>query len=118
MMMKRRNTKVPPWIDDIYIISKRGNIMSKELKFTYHRDYRHGWIAVKRKLLEDLNLIDQISAYSYERGKTVYLEEDSDAEKLLKLLDNSQIKYRIVEGSRNYEVSPIRNYDMFVINKR
>lgn len=50
--------------------------MSKVFKF--YRDAGHGWLAVKRQLLEDLGLINSISLYSRVKGKTVYLEEDRD----------------------------------------
>lgn len=49
----------------------------RTLKF--HSDAGHGWLAVKVGLLQDLGIIDQISTYSYIRGKTAYLEEDIDA---------------------------------------
>ena len=50
--------------------------MSKVFKF-YH-DAGHGWLAVKKNLLENLGLDKAISGFSYVKGKTVYLEEDSD----------------------------------------
>lgn len=46
--------------------------------FKYHHDPAHGWLAVKLDLLDELNLVDQISTYSYLKGKTAYLEEDLD----------------------------------------
>jgi hypothetical protein len=48
--------------------------------FNFHSDAGHGWVAVPLKLLADLKLIDKISGCSYIKGKTVYLEEDCDAE--------------------------------------
>ena len=53
--------------------------MSEKIKsFNFHMDAGHGWLAVKRKALEDADLLNQVSDYSYQRGETVYLEEDSD----------------------------------------
>lgn len=46
--------------------------------FKYHNDPSHGWLAVKLDLLDELDLIDKITTYSYIKGKTVYLEEDLD----------------------------------------
>lgn len=84
--------------------------MSKVFKF--YSDAGHGWMAVK---ITDLNkvglhLID-ISNYSYIRGKTVYLEEDCDADKFMKA-------YEAIHGAapkyaeKYTERSPIRSYDM------
>lgn len=48
-------------------------------KFNYYRDDGHGWIAVKKNILEKIGIADEISKYSYQRGKMAYLEEDCDA---------------------------------------
>ena len=45
----------------------------------FYSDPAHGWLAVKRELLYDLGIAAKVSFYSYEKGKTVYLEEDCDA---------------------------------------
>jgi hypothetical protein len=45
----------------------------------YYTDPGHGWFAVKRAELAELGILGQVSHYSYERGRTVYLEEDCDA---------------------------------------
>lgn len=47
--------------------------------FTYYNDPGHGWLAVPRSLVIELGIERQISPYSYQRGETVYLEEDRDA---------------------------------------
>ena len=52
---------------------------SKEKVYIFHSDPGHGWLAVKRHELETLGLANKITPYSYQRGKTVYLEEDQDA---------------------------------------
>lgn len=43
-------------------------------------DPGHGWLKVPFSALLRAGVADKISAYSYVRGKTVYLEEDCDAE--------------------------------------
>ena len=45
----------------------------------YYTDPGHGWFAVKRAELAALGILGQVSHYSYQRGRTVYLEEDCDA---------------------------------------
>ena len=42
----------------------------------YYTDPGHGWFAVKRAELAQLGILGQVSHYSYQRGRTVYLEED------------------------------------------
>jgi len=44
-----------------------------------YTDPGHGWFAVKRADCEALGILEKISPYSYQRGRTVYLEEDCDA---------------------------------------
>jgi hypothetical protein len=42
-------------------------------------DAGHEWLAVKKNELIELGIADKISAYSYEKGATAYLEGDCDA---------------------------------------
>jgi len=42
-------------------------------------DAGHEWLAVKKKELVELAIADKISAYSYQKGATAYLEGDCDA---------------------------------------
>jgi hypothetical protein len=42
-------------------------------------DAGHEWLAVKKQELVDLGIAHKISAYSYEKGATAYLEGDCDA---------------------------------------
>lgn len=48
--------------------------------FTLHCDSGHGWLEVSQSDLDNAGLnTSHFSAYSYVDGKTLYLEEDSDA---------------------------------------
>ena len=53
---------------------------TKNKVFKYYCDPGHGWLAEK---LADLTAVgvstDQVSSCSYQRGQSVYLEEDCDA---------------------------------------
>ena len=84
------------------------------MKLYYHTDAGHGWIAVKRKLLNDLGLADKITPFSYMKGQTVYLEEDQDAALFTNVLKDSGIVFELVEKYRNR--SPIRNYPSYSAN--
>ena len=88
--------------------------MAQEKVYIFHTDTGHGWLAVKRKELEDLNIIDEISHFSYQRGKTVYLEEDRDASIFIdKKGGLNKIKYRV----SHQENTPIRSYDHLIKEK-
>ena len=79
----------------------------------YCSDSGHGWYAVKRQILVDLGIADKVSAFSYQRGATVYLEEDRDASALFATLQQKQILCAVKVG-KNYEGrAPIRSYDCF-----
>jgi hypothetical protein len=87
--------------------------MTKHVMIKYYSDPGHGWGAVKRQLLVDLGIANKISHYSYQKGKTVYLEEDCDLPTLVTTLalTGTVVSYK----SRHFvRYSPIRNYACFV----
>lgn len=51
------------------------------MKFTFHTDPGHGWLAVPRAELNRVGVEAEITPYSYQStdGSVVYLEEDCDA---------------------------------------
>ena len=78
----------------------------------FYTDPGHGWCAVKRTRLIDLGIECQISPYSYQRGQTVYLEEDCDASVYFAALRAKGIDPAYIEkhmGRRH----PIRSYESF-----
>lgn len=80
--------------------------------YNFFADAGHGWLAVKRKELIELGIINQISAYSYQKGNTVYLEEDCDMSLFHQakgFTDCSQYVHKYAERS------PIRSYDGFSV---
>ena len=46
-------------------------------------DAGHEWLAVKKQELVDLGIAHKISAFSYEKGATAYLEGDCDAARFI-----------------------------------
>ena len=88
--------------------------MSSTFKVKFYSDPGHGWAAVKRKVLEDLGIIDRISHYSYQKGDTVYLEEDCDYPLFATTLNATLngVVFEYVEKSTNNR-SAIRSYDSF-----
>jgi hypothetical protein len=85
--------------------------------YKFYADPGHGWLAVKIIELMELGIVTQISAYSYMRGGTAYLEEDMDAS----LFFNAYRDKHGVEPKHTYKHtnnrSPIRNYDGYNRNK-
>jgi hypothetical protein len=46
--------------------------------YKLHTDPGHGWLAVRRKELVELDIADKITRFSYVKGEMAYLEEDID----------------------------------------
>ena len=82
------------------------------MKIKFYSDAGHGWAAVKRKTLAEMGLIEKISHYSYQRGQTVYLEEDCDLSLLIGVLKAKNITPVFTDSHTNGR-SPIRSYDTF-----
>ena len=76
----------------------------------HYSDPSHGWFGVKRQVLVNFGLMDKVSKYSYQRGQTVYLEEDCDATLYLDALRERGIQFSIVEKHTN-KSHPIRSYE-------
>lgn len=89
---------------------------NKVLKFNFHTDPGHGWMACKIELLRELNIVSAISEYSYRNGGTAYLEEDCDAPKLLEALKSRGIEYKIEVRNSNRS-SPIRSYCRYRVSE-
>jgi hypothetical protein len=87
----------------------------KTIKVKYYTDPGHGWIAVKRKLLEELRLLEKISSYSYTKGKTVYLEEDCDARKFLETAKQNGLSVEVLESKHTNSSHPIRSYERYLV---
>ena len=83
-----------------------------EIKIKVYTDPGHGWGAVKRDLLVKLGLVPHITSYSYQRGLTVYLEEDCDLPLLINSLKQLGITPNI-EVHHNNNRSFIRSCDRF-----
>lgn len=82
------------------------------LKLRYQQDPGHGWISVKRDLVVKLGISDKISDFSYQRGASVYLEEDCDAGLLIDALKAHGIDYQVI-SSHTDKRHPIRSYERY-----
>jgi len=84
--------------------------------FKFYSDAGHGWLAVKRAYLEELGILSQISSYSYQRGATVYLEEDCDMSTFFHAYKSKfGVRPQTTDVVSNIwtDRSPIRSYDSF-----
>lgn len=92
--------------------NRKGKTMTTKSKtYVYHHDAGHGWLAVKRAELIDLGIIEQITGHSYQRGATVYLEEDDDAPLFAQAKEARGERLNVRASYR--ETSPIRTYSCF-----
>ena len=81
-----------------------------ELHLKLYSDPSHGWLAVKTEIVRLAGC--EISPFSYQRGKTAYLEEDSDAPAFLRAIKEKGFSVFIEERHTNRN-SPIRSYKEF-----
>lgn len=77
--------------------------------FTFYNDPGHGWLKVPFKLLVELGIENDISAYSYMYGEHAYLEEDCDFSKFQHAMKHAGQNFRIVDKQTNTD-SKIRGY--------
>ena len=82
--------------------------------YTFFSDAGHGWLKVKRQELIDLNILDKITVYSYQKGAYVYLEEDQDAYTFINAFkERFGFKPQYKESVSNR--STIRSYEPFSV---
>lgn len=82
--------------------------------FHFYSDPGHGWLAVKRELLHRLGIAHLISTYSYQRGKTVYLEEDCDFSTFIgAYLRATGAQPSYTDHNSPHRRSPIRSYEYY-----
>ena len=84
--------------------------------YIFHSDPSHAWLAVKRSELKRLGIMDKISGCSYQKGNTVYLEEDCDATLFFQSKERLNETFEIKESKNKSSYcnsSPIRSYEKF-----
>lgn len=88
--------------------------IASKLKFNFHSDPAHGWLAVKLHLVRELGLATAISSFSYMQGQTAYLEEDRDATIFIKAFtERFGFAPTIVDLGQKNSSSPIRSMKRF-----
>ena len=94
----------------------------KELRRTPHTfwaDPGHAWLEVRQSDIIILDLMGEISGYSYRKGERVYLEEDMDAGTYIKALFYGKFKgyeyetWKSMLNEQHQENIFIRNLDHY-----
>lgn len=85
-------------------------MQSKALRIAIHEDPGHAWGEVPIKLLRELGIADQISAFSYRRGDLAYLEEDCDLSLFARTAEAAGYAITWDEEHFTNHESPIRHF--------
>ena len=81
-------------------------------KLHKYNDPGHGWLRVPLKELQRVGIAQTISGCSYQHGKHVYLEEDSDAPKYLNAIGRNNVD---IVNHYTDNRSHIRRYSDFCV---
>lgn len=82
------------------------------MNLNFYADPGHGWLAVPLSLLQRLDLIDQVSPYSYMRGRLAHLEEDCDYSLFARAMRERGMVFHVKHHHTNKQ-SRIRGYDSY-----
>ena len=92
----------------------------KPSEFTFFSDPGHGWLKVKKDLLEKLNIHNDVTSYSYMKGDFAYLEEDCDVTLFYNALITSGMSeldvkqlFQSMEQKHTDRTSAIRRYESY-----
>jgi len=88
--------------------------IAAKMVFNHHSDPGHGWVAVKKDLVRELGIIEQITRCSYMQGQSAYLEEDCDAGTFIKAFEaRFGVKPQLKTLEPRNSSSPIRSMKTF-----
>lgn len=85
--------------------------MSQE-QYILEEDPAHAWLHVRRTEIQRLGIAKEITSYSYQRGETVFLEEDRDLATFMRAKE--AVGEAVAYKRRYVENSPIRAYDGYL----
>lgn len=94
-------------------LAKAEPTKNNERKFKFHSDSGHGWLAVKRDLIYKLKIDQTISRFSYQKGSTVYLEEDMDMTTFINAFTAANGYKPMIMEQPSVQRSMIRSYASF-----
>ena len=82
----------------------------KQLSIKFHCDPGHGWACVKLAFAQEMGILEKVSSYSYVRGKSIYLEEDSDLSLLCEAMRAKGVDFMLI-AKHTDKSHPIRSYE-------
>jgi len=82
--------------------------LEKTIILTVHYDASHGWIEIHNSLIKESKI--KFSSCSYKNGSLCFLEEDSDAPKMINYLTENGYTIKYAEKD-NGDRSGIREYN-------
>jgi len=82
-------------------------------KLHFYEDPGHGWLKVSKALLRVLDIEDQISWYSYQRGDFAYLEEDCDYSLFQAAMNKTGREFDLINHISRERSSKIRSYEHY-----
>jgi hypothetical protein len=90
-------------------------VIGNELHVRKYEDPSHGWLAVPMQWLEQLGIVGKISAFSYRRNSTAYLEEDGDLAEFYGAAKRAGFTL-FVDYHHTDERSPVRSYPAYHVS--
>jgi hypothetical protein len=78
-----------------------------------YADPGHGWVKVPFKLLRQLDIVDDISMFSYMKNNNVYLEEDMDYPLFFKkmIAKGLHVDLDVKQTERSSRIRSYHHYD-------
>lgn len=86
--------------------------------YFFYTDPGHGWLEVPRELLHDLGIADRVSEYSYQRGDSVYLEEDCDYFLFYQAMKDAKQEYKTATVNEPHADSFVRSLLRYQVEVR
>jgi hypothetical protein len=96
-------------------ITKKRNCTTRNRKTTHYQLYsdpESGWLKVTLKELNEFNLLNSISHFSFINDQYAFLLENKDAEKFIEQKKKT-VKEFVINRSSTLRYSKIRNYEPF-----
>lgn len=87
-------------------------VIGNELHVRKYEDPGHGWLAVPMQWIEALGIVGKISAFSYRRNNTAYLEEDGDMPEFIGAAKRAGFTL-FTDYHHTDESSPVRSYGRY-----
>jgi hypothetical protein len=81
--------------------------------FPYIQDSGHGWVRVPRQEIERLGIEKDITTYSYQKGRNVFLEEDCDMQILVDARTAEGKETKFAPYQNKSRQSRIRKYESY-----